>query len=72
MVHKAVSRNTFSRWVKLVGRTSDGIDTEQFGSHSKRAASTSAAARKGVALASHEAETERGPERSCRINTQGS
>ena len=32
---------------------------------SARAASTSAAARKGVALASHEAETERGPERSC-------
>ena len=30
---------------------------------SARAASTSAAARKGVALASHEAETERGPER---------
>ena len=51
MVHKAVSRDTFGRWVKLVGQTAHGIDTEQFGSHSTRAASTSAAARKGVALA---------------------
>ena len=51
MVYEVVSRDTFGRWVKLVGQTADGIDTEQFGSHSTRAPSTSAAARKGVALA---------------------
>ena len=48
--HKAVLHDTFSWWLKLVLAVA-GIDTEQFGSHSTCAARTSAAARKGVALA---------------------
>ena len=48
--HKAVSRDTFSRLVKLV-LAAAGIDTEHFGSHSICAASTSEAARRGITLA---------------------
>lgn len=47
--HEAVSRDTFSRWVKTVLEEA-GIDTKRYGSHSTRAASTSAAASKGVPL----------------------
>ena len=43
--HKAISRETVSRWCKTVLRLA-GVDTKQFGAHSTRAASTSCAARK--------------------------
>ena len=49
--HSPISRETFSRWVKLVLEGA-GIDTEKFGSHSTRAASTSAAANHGASLVS--------------------
>ena len=42
--HKAVSRETISRWCKYVLGLS-GIDIQKFGSHSTRAASTSTVAR---------------------------
>lgn len=42
--HKAVSRETISRWCKWVLERA-GIDTGKFGSHSTRAASTSTVAR---------------------------
>ena len=40
--YKAVTRNTISRWIKLV-MTRAGIDTEKYGPHSVRGASTSKA-----------------------------
>ncbi|KAL9978098.1 hypothetical protein ACROYT_G015579 [Oculina patagonica] len=45
--HKAVSKDTIGRWVKCV-LTNAGIDTNQFGAHSTRSASTSAAKRSGL------------------------
>ena len=47
--HKPVSQSSISRWVKTVMMKS-GINTEHFKPHSTRAASTSAALRKGVPL----------------------
>ena len=46
---KRVSRDTISRWVKLV-LTDCGIDTSRFKPHSTRAASTSAASNASVSL----------------------
>lgn len=46
---KRVSRDTISRWVKLV-LTDSGIDTSRFKPHSTRAASTSAASNASVSL----------------------
>ena len=46
-----ISRGTFSRWVKQVLEAA-GLDTVQYGSHSTRAASTSAAASHGASLVS--------------------
>ena len=46
---KPVSRNTVSRWVKEVLRSS-GIDTEKYSAHSSRAASTSFCKAKGLSL----------------------
>ena len=48
--HKAVSKDTISRWIKRT-LTSAGIDTNIYGAHGSRAASTSAAARQGLPLA---------------------
>ena len=45
--HKAVSKDTISRWIKDA-LTAAGIDTTIYGSHSTRAAATSAAARQGL------------------------
>lgn len=45
--HKAATTQTISRWLKVILKRS-GIDTNVFGAHSTRHASTSAAARKGV------------------------
>ena len=45
--HKAASKDTISRWIKRT-LTSAGIDTNIYGAHSTRAASTSAAARQGL------------------------
>lgn len=45
--HKPVARNTISGWVKKVLKAS-GIDTSRFGSHSTRAASTSASLAEGI------------------------
>lgn len=45
--HKAVSKDTIGRWVKCV-LANAGIDTNQFGAHSTRSASTSAAKRSGL------------------------
>ena len=47
--HQPVSQSTISRWVKTV-KMKSGIDTAHFKPHSTRAASTSAAFRKGVPL----------------------
>lgn len=47
--HKSVSRDTISRWAKIVLQRS-GIDTELFTSHSTRAASASKAKQKDVPL----------------------
>ena len=46
---KRVSRDTISRWVKLV-LTDSGVDTSRFKPHSTRAASTSAASNASVSL----------------------
>ena len=46
---KRVSKDTISRWVKLV-LTDSGIDTSRFKPHSTRAASTSAASNASVSL----------------------
>ena len=46
---KPVSRNTVSRWVKEVLRSS-GIDTEKYSAHSSRAASTSFCKAKGLSM----------------------
>ena len=48
--HKSVSSSTIARWIKN-GLARAGIDTAQFGAHSTRSASTSAAKRKGVSTA---------------------
>ena len=48
--HKAVTRDTISRWIKLVMTTS-GINTNVYGSHSVRSASTSKAKLKMVPVA---------------------
>ena len=45
--HKAVSTDTIGRWIRD-GLTRAGIDTVQFGAHSTRAASTSAAVSRGA------------------------
>ena len=45
--HQAVSKDTIGRWVKCV-LANAGIDTHQFGAHSTRSASTSAAKRSGL------------------------
>lgn len=47
--HHPVCQSTISRWVKTVMKKA-GIDTESFKPHSTRAASTSAALRKGIPL----------------------
>ena len=47
--HHPVCQSTISRWVKTVMKKA-GIDTESFKPHSTRAASTSAAFRKGIPL----------------------
>ena len=47
--HKAVSRDTISRWAKAVLEAA-GIDTKVYSSHSTRAASTSKAFSKAVPL----------------------
>ena len=47
--HKSVSRDTISRWAKVVLQRS-GINTELFTSHSTRAASVSKAKQKDVPL----------------------
>ena len=47
--YKAVARGTISRWVKTIMRKA-GIDVSVYKPHSTRAAATSAAKRKGVAL----------------------
>ena len=47
--HVPVSRDTISRWVKQV-MSDAGINTDNFGAHSTRSASTSAAAKRGLAL----------------------
>lgn len=49
--HKAVSRCTISRWIKILMRKA-GIDMTVFTSHSTRGASTSAMARSGIPLKS--------------------
>ena len=48
--HKAVSKDTIGRWIKSV-LANAGIDTSQFGAHSTRAASTSAAKNSGLDMA---------------------
>ena len=48
--HKAVSKDTMGRWVKCV-LANAGIDTNQFGAHSTRSASTSAAKQSGLDIA---------------------
>lgn len=45
--HKAASKDTISRWIKTT-LTLAGIDTNIYGAHSTRSASTSAAARQGL------------------------
>lgn len=45
--HKPATTQTISRWLKVILNRS-GIDTNMFGAHSTRHASTSAASRKGV------------------------
>lgn len=45
--HRPVARNTISGWVKKVMHSA-GIDTSKFGSHSTRAASTSASLMEGI------------------------
>lgn len=47
--HKAVSKDTIARWVKVVMARS-GIDIKQYGPHTIRAAATSKAYEKGVPL----------------------
>ena len=47
--YQPVSRDTISRWIKIVLHES-GIDTDQFTAHSVRSASTSKLARNGIAL----------------------
>lgn len=47
--HKAVSKDTIARWVRCV-LANAGIDTNQFGAHSTRSVSTSAAKRSGLDL----------------------
>lgn len=47
--HNAISRSTFSRWVKDTLALA-GIDTVKFSAHSTRAASTSAAAKGGTPM----------------------
>lgn len=46
---KPVSKDTISRWIKIVLKEA-GIDTTKFTAHSTRAASTSAAAKAGVPI----------------------
>ena len=48
--YKAVTRDTISRWIKMV-MTRSGIDTNIYGSHSVRSASTSKAKLKMVPIA---------------------
>lgn len=48
--HKAVSKDTIARWIKLVLEMA-GIDVKKFSAHSVRAAATSAAASRDVPLA---------------------
>ena len=48
--HKAVSKDAIGRWIKSV-LANAGIDTSQFGSHSTRTASTSAAKNCGLDMA---------------------
>ena len=48
--YKSVSRDTISRWIKMV-MTRSGIDTNIYGSHSVRSASTSKAKLKMVPIA---------------------
>lgn len=48
--HKVVSKDTIIRWIKSVLANSS-IDTSQFGAHSTRAASTSAAKNCGLDMA---------------------
>lgn len=48
--HKVVSKDTIGRWIKSVLANSS-IDTSQFGAHSTRAASTSAAKNCGLDMA---------------------
>jgi integrase len=49
--HKAVSKDTIARWIKVVLKLAD-IDVSKFSAHSTRAASTSAAALRDVPLSS--------------------
>ena len=49
--HAPIGKQTFARWIKEV-LASAGIDTSQYGAHSTRAASTSAAAAAGVPIES--------------------
>ena len=48
--HKRISKDTLARWLRAVMERS-GIDTVQFGAHSTRMASTSAAAVNGLPIA---------------------
>ena len=48
-LHRAVSRNTISQWMKSVLESS-GIDSHKFSAHSKRAAAASRAKQKEVPL----------------------
>ena len=48
--YKAVTRDTISRWIKMI-MTRSGIDTNIYGSHSVRSASTSKAKLKMVPIA---------------------
>ena len=48
--HSPVSAGTIARWIKSLLQDS-GIDTDSFSAHSTRAAATSAAKRKGLAMA---------------------
>ncbi|CAB3993543.1 Pol poly, partial [Paramuricea clavata] len=48
---KPVSKDTISRWIKIVLKDA-GIDTTKFTAHSARAASTSAAAKAGASIES--------------------
>ena len=47
--HAAVARSTFSRWLKMA-LAKAGVDTNKYGPHSTRAASTSAANKSGTPI----------------------